>query len=86
MRDDSLNQITEQTDGPPPSEAWLFAQAIMGNPIPRIVSPEAAARAKRDELQRLAQLSAPRRRFGSRRMYCTDREFAEIVIVRWQIP
>ncbi|MBI3836669.1 MAG: hypothetical protein HY288_01880 [Planctomycetia bacterium] len=30
-----------------PSEAWLFAQAILGKPIPRIVSPEAKARAKR---------------------------------------
>jgi hypothetical protein len=43
--------------GSPPSEAWLFAQAILGKPIPRIVSPEKKARAERQELERLAQLS-----------------------------
>jgi hypothetical protein len=43
--------------GSPPSEAWLFAQAILGKPIPRIVSPEAKARAAREELERLAQFS-----------------------------
>jgi hypothetical protein len=41
----------------PPSEAWLFAQAILGKPIPPIVSPEAQSRAKRADLERLAQLS-----------------------------
>ncbi len=44
-------------DGSPPSEAWLFAQAILGKPIPRIVSPERKARAEREELQRLALFS-----------------------------
>ncbi|HEX4143200.1 MAG TPA: hypothetical protein VHY91_06595 [Pirellulales bacterium] len=41
-----------------PTESWLFAQAILGKPIPRIVSPEARARAKRDELERSARSSA----------------------------
>jgi hypothetical protein len=41
----------------PPSEAWLFAQEIHGKPIPRIVSSAAQAKAKRDELERLAQVS-----------------------------
>ena len=46
------------TDGSPPSEAWLFAQVLYGKPLPRIVSPEAKARAKREELERLAPSSA----------------------------
>lgn len=46
------------SDGSPPSEAWLFAQAILGKPIPRIVSPETKARAAREELERLAQWSS----------------------------
>jgi hypothetical protein len=41
----------------PPSEAWLFAQAILGKPIPAIVNPKARAMAKRRELERLAQFS-----------------------------
>jgi hypothetical protein len=45
------------TDGSPPSEAWLFAQAILGKPIPRVVSPETKARVEREELKRLAKLS-----------------------------
>ncbi len=44
-------------DGSPPSESWLFAQAILGKPIPRIVSPRARARARREELERLAEFS-----------------------------
>jgi hypothetical protein len=44
-------------DGSPPSEAWLFAQIILGKPIPRIVSPETAARLKRQELESLAEFS-----------------------------
>jgi hypothetical protein len=51
-------QPCDGSDGSPPSEAWLFAQAILGKPIPRIVSPETAARAKREELERLAQFSS----------------------------
>lgn len=45
-------------DGSAPSEAWLFAQAILGKPIPRIVSPEKKSRAAREELERLAQFSS----------------------------
>src|SRR6185437_4266972 len=46
------------SDGSPPSEAWLFAQAILGKPIPRIASPEMKARAKREELERISQFSS----------------------------
>jgi hypothetical protein len=41
----------------PPIEAWLFAQVILGKSIPPIVNPEAQARAKRADLERVAQLS-----------------------------
>lgn len=41
----------------PPSEDWLFAQAILGRPIPRVVSPEVKAKAHRAELERVAQFS-----------------------------
>jgi hypothetical protein len=51
-------QPADGSDGSPPSEAWLFAQAILGKPIPRIVSPEAKSRAEREELQRLAEFSS----------------------------
>jgi hypothetical protein len=46
------------SNGSAPSEAWLFAQAILGNPIPRIVDPTSAARATREELERLAEFSS----------------------------
>jgi hypothetical protein len=42
----------------PPSEAWLFAQAILGRPTPRILSPQDQANAHRAELERLAQFSS----------------------------
>jgi hypothetical protein len=51
-------QPVDGSDGSPPSEAWLFAQAILGNPIPRVVSPEARSRAEHEELQRLAPFSS----------------------------
>lgn len=51
-------QPVDGFDGSPPSEAWLFAQAILGKPISRIVSPEARSRAEREELQRLAPFSS----------------------------
>jgi hypothetical protein len=44
-------------DDSAPTEAWLFAQVILGKPLPRIVRPEARAQAKREELERLAQFS-----------------------------
>jgi len=50
------------SDGSPPSEAWLFAQAILGNPIPRNYSLEtkgqdAEARRDREILEWAAQIS-----------------------------
>jgi hypothetical protein len=46
------------SDGSPPSEAWLFAQAIQGKPIPKIVSPGTQSRGKREDLERMAQFSS----------------------------
>jgi hypothetical protein len=54
---DRYSTSTDCSDESPPSEAWLFAQAILGRPIPRIVPPEVKARARRAELERLAPLS-----------------------------
>jgi hypothetical protein len=48
---------SDGSDGSVPSEARLFAQALLGKPIPRIVSPESKARADCEELERLAQFS-----------------------------
>ena len=45
-------------DESPPSEAWLFAQLVLGKPIPRVISPQARARAKAPELERLAPYSS----------------------------
>jgi hypothetical protein len=41
----------------PPTEAWLFAQRMLGKSIAPIVSPEKRARAAREELKRLAEFS-----------------------------
>jgi hypothetical protein len=49
--------IADGSDGSPPSETWLFAQAVLGKPIHRVLNPEPEARAKRVELERLAQPS-----------------------------
>src|SRR5947209_8100811 len=46
------------SDGSAPSESWLFAQAILGKPIPRLLSPQAKARGEREELEHLAQFSS----------------------------
>src|ERR1700674_827474 len=49
---------SHESSASPPSESWLFAQAILGKPIPRIVRPEVKARAERQELEKLAQFSS----------------------------
>ena len=55
---DRYQKTADIASDSPPSEAWLFAQVILGKPIPRIVSPEARARTKRQELERLAPFSS----------------------------
>jgi hypothetical protein len=45
------------SDGSPPSEAWLFAQAVLGKPVPSASRAEADARARREHLEWLAAIS-----------------------------
>ncbi len=54
---DRYAKATDVADDLPPSEAWLFAQAILGRPIPRVIRPEAKAKTQREELGRLARFS-----------------------------
>src|SRR5690348_6867931 len=58
MDRDRQRSTHDGSDASPPSEAWLFAQAILGRPIPQIISPDAKAQVKREELERTAQFSA----------------------------
>jgi hypothetical protein len=58
MNRDSSAGCGMPIDGSPPSESWLFAQAILGKPISRIVSPQTKALAERRELERLARFSS----------------------------
>ena len=56
MHRDLRKQCDEGSKDSPPSEAWLFAQTILGKPIPRI-DHSARVRAERQELERLAESS-----------------------------
>ena len=58
MHRNSARQAGDDSDGSPPSEAWLFAQAVLGMPIPRFANPKTAGASKREELERLAQFSS----------------------------
>lgn len=73
MRRDLLKHPGDGSDGSPPSEAWLFAQAILGKPIPRIVNPRMEARVKREQLERLAHIS-PSNAEELRRMQSAEAE------------
>jgi hypothetical protein len=73
MNGDFRKDPSDGSGPSPPSEAWLFSQAIQGKPIPRIISPEAQARAKRDELEQLAQFSS-RHAEELRRLQAADAE------------
>ena len=51
-------QAAPEGDGAsPPSEAWLFAQALLGKPIPSASAAEAEARRQRERLEWLASIS-----------------------------
>lgn len=54
---DRNSNSTDCSDDSPPSEAWLFAQAILGRPISQVVPPGVRAKARHAELERLAPLS-----------------------------
>jgi hypothetical protein len=64
---------TSGASGSPPSEAWLFAQAILGKPITSPSRAEADARAEREQLEWLAQIS-PRHEDQLRRLRSTEAE------------
>ena len=51
--DDSAGLVS----GSPPSEAWLFAQTLLGNPIPNPRAAAERAHAEREQLEWLAQIS-----------------------------
>ena len=55
---DRYSNSMDLSDDSPPSEAWLFAQVILGRPIPRMVPLEVRAKARREELERLALFSS----------------------------
>ena len=57
MDRNSRNRPGDGSDGSPPSAAWLFAQAVLGKPISRIINPEVEANAKCQQLERLARIS-----------------------------
>jgi hypothetical protein len=54
---DRYTKSTDMASDSPPSEAWLFAQSILGRPIPRMMPPEAKAKAQREDLGRRARFS-----------------------------
>jgi hypothetical protein len=71
MQPDIRPKVGDGSDGSAPSESWLFAQMILGNPIPRIVNPEVSARREREELEQLAR-SSPAHADKLRRLRATE--------------
>ena len=54
---DPYRKTAEVASESPPSEAWLFAQAILGKPIPDPDTAATRAREEREQLERLARFS-----------------------------
>ena len=57
MNHDSRIGAAGATGSSSPSEAWLFAQALLGNSVPSPRTAQADASAERDQLERLAGIS-----------------------------
>ncbi len=55
---DRYTKATVVASDSPPSEAWLFAQAILGRPIRPVIRPEIKAKAHRAKLERRAHFSS----------------------------
>jgi hypothetical protein len=51
-------ESAEGAGASPPSDAWLFAQALLGKPVSSTSRAEADSRAKREQLEWLAQISS----------------------------
>ena len=62
-----------EANASPPSESWLFAQALLGKPIPNPASAQAEARAKRVQLEWLASFSTEHEA-QLRRLQCEEAE------------
>jgi DNA-directed RNA polymerase subunit F len=65
----------------PPSEAWLFAQALLGKPVPSASRAAADARANREHLEWLASISPEH----ERRLHCQLSEEADARAQREQL-
>ncbi len=57
MAHDFRKGPVDGADCSPPSEAWLFAQALLGKPVPSASATQADARAEREQLEWLAHIS-----------------------------
>jgi DNA-directed RNA polymerase subunit F len=55
-------ETAERAGASPPSEAWLFAQALLDKPVPSASAAEADARAKREQFEWLAAIAPERAR------------------------
>ncbi len=70
---DRHGMTTAAVGNSPPSEAWLFAQALLGKPVSRTVRPLGKANTQREELARLAHFSS-RHAEELRRVQAAERE------------
>ena len=57
MRRSFRGETTDRNPPCRPTEAWLFAQALLGNPIPTAFGAEAEAKRNREQLEWLAGIS-----------------------------
>ncbi len=57
MRGSHRTRAVHLAEGSPKSQAWVFAQALLGNPIPNLVNGARSARVERAQLERLASIS-----------------------------
>ena len=62
MRNFGKGTVTEEVDGSPPSEAWLFAQALLGKSVPNPAAAAAESKANREQLEWLASISTTHER------------------------
>jgi hypothetical protein len=65
------------------SEAWLFAQAILGKPIPSVSSVRAAAQAKRDYLNFVAAIAPERKYLLDRETQAKSAAAADRKLLEW---
>jgi hypothetical protein len=66
-----------------PSESWLFAQAILGNPVPSASASEADARAKREYWQWLADILPEHERQMCKHLSREDEAHRQRELLEW---